>query len=138
MKLISIVLLSLFSLSISAEIYQIECISKEIDGVHRFDAKGILVSDDFNAVEGMINIKTVKSNEPSSVLVFEQIRVTGFMKSFKQGDISKNDFQQFFLKAENGYLKSLNLIIGLDVPQVSKIVAIDNFNYRSDCQYFID
>ncbi len=138
MKLLTTTLLAFLSLSISAEIFQVECVSKDIDGIHRFDLKGILVSDDFNSVEGIINVKTVKSNEPSSVQIFEQLRVNGFLRVFKQGDLSKTEFQQFFLKTDGGYLKNLNLLIGLDAPHASKVVAVDNFLYRSDCQYAVE
>jgi hypothetical protein len=129
-----IVLLSfLFAQSVMAEVIFFECKPPEVEGVHVFEAKGVAVVDDFNQIDGLITVKTSKASEDSSIQIFDQTKISGYLRHFQSGKISKDPFDQLILKTENAYLKNVNIIIGAELPLVSNILSVDNFMFRSNC-----
>lgn len=110
-----------------------ECTAPKIEGVHRFEAKGVVFVDDFNNVDGLITIKTYKSEENNSVLIFEQIKVSGYLVFHPAKDDLNSSFEHLSLNTEVPYLKKINVILGAELPMVSNVLSIDNFMYRSNC-----
>lgn len=128
-------LVSLFvNASAQAGIITFKCVSVEAAGVHKFDAQGAVTVDDFNQVEGIMTIVTQKAQAEQSAQTFEQVKVFGRLRHFNAGEISDEDFEQLILKADNGYIKSLNLLLNFEPKIASRIVTIDNFSYRSNCK----
>jgi hypothetical protein len=110
-----------------------ECMAPKVDGVHRFEAKGVVFVDDFNNIDGLITVKTLKSEENNSILIFEQVKVTGFLVYHPANDELSSSFEQLSLSTEIPYLKRINIILGAELPMVSNVLSIDNFMYRSNC-----
>lgn len=130
----SLILLSLFiSSQLMADIIKIECSSEIVEGVHQFQARGLVVVDDFSNIDGSISLKTKKSNEDQSILIFEQVKVSGVLRHFEPGKISKEAFDQLILKFEDGYLKNMNASLNVKAPLISNVTSVDNFVYRSNC-----
>lgn len=131
-KLLAVLILSL-PLGSFASIITFQCKSSEIDGVHKFDAKGVVAVDEYNKVEGVISLQAQKAQAPDSVQVFEEIKVTGTLQHFEAGDLVPHEFDQLTLFTKQTYVKSLNLLLGFRVESASQLFSVDNFLYRSNC-----
>jgi chemotaxis response regulator CheB len=115
-------------------ILNFECNARDNLGVHKFDAKGVLsIDDETHAVEGIITLQTEKSDAPGSILVFEELKVSGKHKHFNAGELTANSFDQFELETSDRYIKSLNLLMDFKVEIASQVYSVDNFLYRSNC-----
>lgn len=132
---LSAILLSSFvSLPALADIITFKCVSVEAAGVHKFDARGAVTVDDFNNVEGFITVVTQKAQAEQSAQTFDQVKVIGRIRHFNAGEISTNEFEQLILKADNDYIKSLNLLLDFEPKIASRVLTVDNFSYRSNCK----
>jgi len=132
---LSALLLSSFvGLPALAEIITFKCVSVEAAGVHKFDARGAVTVDDFNNVEGFITVVTQKAQAEQSAQTFDQVKIIGRIRHFNAGEISTNEFEQLILKADNDYIKSLNLLLDFEPKIASRVLTIDNFSYRSNCK----
>lgn len=121
--------LSAFSNAIS-----FRCKSVNVPNVHKFDASGIVTVDDFNKVEGLVNVITEKAGALQSVQSFEEVRVEGYIRHFNAGEVTKEPFDQLVLKTNEPYLKTMNLLLGFEEKIASRVSTIDNFSYRSNCK----
>lgn len=132
---LSALLLSSFvTLPALADIITFKCVSVEAAGVHKFDARGAVTVDDFSNVEGFITIVTQKAQAEQSAQTFDQVKVIGRIRHFNAGEISVNEFEQLILKADNDYIKSLNLLLDFEPKIASRVLTVDNFSYRSNCK----
>jgi hypothetical protein len=111
-----------------------KCQSIDVQGIHKFDAQGIVHVDDVNNVEGVISINTQKAQSTQSVQTFEEVRVKGFIHHFEAIDVATNDFDHMVLTTSEAYLKSVNLLFGYPDKLASKVFSIDNFSFRSNCK----
>lgn len=131
-KLLAVLILSL-PLGSFASIITFQCKSSEIDGVHKFDAKGVVAVDEYNKVEGVVSLQVQKAQAPDSVQVFEEMKVTGTLQHFEAGDLVPHEFDQLTLFTKQSYVKSLNLLLGFRVESASQLFSVDNFLFRSNC-----
>lgn len=132
---LSALLLSSFvTLPALADIITFKCVSVEAAGVHKFDARGAVTVDDFNNVEGFITVVTQKAQAEQSAQTFDQVKIIGRIRHFNAGEISTNEFEQLILKADNDYIKSLNLLLDFEPKIASRVLTVDNFSYRSNCK----
>lgn len=120
--------------SVFAETISFQCTSVELDGVHKFDAHGIVSVDDAKNVEGIANVMTQKAGAVHSSQTFDDVHVTGYIRHYKAGEVTKNAFDQLVLKTDANYLKTLNLLLGINEAIASRALSIDNFSYRSNCK----
>lgn len=120
-----------------SNIVSFQCKSAEVDGVHKFDAKGVVSIDEYNKVDGYISIQVQKAQAPDSVQVFEEIKVNGTRQHFNPGELVPNEFDQLTLFTNESYIKSMNLLLNFKVEIASQVFTIDNFLYRSNC-YVVD
>lgn len=111
-----------------------KCQSVDVQGIHKFDAQGIVTVDDVNDVEGIISIHTEKAQSAQSVQTFEEVRVKGFIRHIEAMDIAAQEFDQMVLTTSEPYLKTVNLLLGYPDRLASKVFSIDNFSYRSNCK----
>lgn len=111
-----------------------KCQSIDVQGIHKFDAQGIVHVDDVNNVEGVISINTEKAQSAQSVQTFEEVRVKGFIRHVEAGDVVATEFDQMVLTTSEPYLKSVNLLLGYPDRLASKVFSIDNFSFRSNCK----
>lgn len=132
--LLSLLVSSFVSFSATAGIITFKCVSVEAAGVHKFDARGAVTVDDFNNVEGVMTVITQKAQAEHSAQTFEEVRVVGHLRHFNAGEISTQEFDQLILKAENDYIKSLNLLLNFEPKIASRVLTVDNFSYRSNCK----
>lgn len=131
-KLLVLALMALPMIS-NAGIVTFECKSAEVDGVHKFDAKGIVSVDEDNKVEGIISVQVQKAQAEDSIQVFEEIKIAGTHKRFEAGEITTNPFDQLILWTKNSYVRNFNLLIDFKSDIASQIFSVDNFVYRSNC-----
>lgn len=127
-------LISIVSFSAAAEVITFKCVSVEAAGVHKFDARGAVSVDDFNKVEGIMTVVTQKAQAEQSVQTFDQIKVAGSLRHFNAGDITEGSFDQLTLKSDNEYIKNLHILLDFEPKLGSRVITIDNFNYRSNCK----
>lgn len=119
---------------VQASVISFQCVSSDLPGIHKFDAHGVITIDDFNHVEGVATVVTQKAQSTQSVQTFEEVRVYGYIRHFKAGEVSKESFDQLVLKTNETYLKSLNLLLDFEEKISSRVLSIDNFSYRSNCK----
>ncbi|MBC7714282.1 MAG: hypothetical protein H7177_13140 [Rhizobacter sp.] len=134
MKNLILTLALILPFSVFAETISFQCTSVDLDGIHKFDAHGIVTVDDNNKVEGIANVITEKAGAVHSTQTFDDVHVTGYIRHFPAGEITKTPFDQLVLKTDADYLKTLNLLLGIDVKIASRVLSIDNFAYRSNCK----
>lgn len=134
MKLIlALTLLTFSTISFSNTIF-FQCKSTAVPGVNPFTAKGAITTDANSTADGVMDIQVQKLNEVESLQVFEQVKITGTIKHFNPGEVTKNSFDQLILKTDNPYLKSMNLLIDEKTFLSSEVLSLDNFLYRSNCE----
>ncbi len=132
---LSSLFLSLFvSQTVFAGVITFKCVSVEVAGVHKFDARGAVTVDDFNKVDGVMTVITQKAQAEQSAQTYEEVRVSGHLRHFNAGEITIEEFEQLILKADNDYIKSLNLLLNFEPKIASRVLTIDNFSYRSNCK----
>lgn len=131
--LLTLTLLTISTIAFSETIY-FQCKSQPVPGVNEFIAKGVVTFDGLKRAEGVIDIQVQKINEEESAQFFEQIKVSGLVKYFSPGEVTRNSFVQLILTTEHSYLKSLNLLIDENTALSSQILSADNFLYRSNCE----
>jgi hypothetical protein len=138
-KLLAILILSLplGSFAASSTIVSFQCKSTEVEGIHKFDAKGVVSIDEYNKVDGYISVQVQKAQAPDSVQVFEEIKINGTRQHFNPGELVPTEFDQLTLFTNETYIKSLNLLLNFKVENASQVFTIDNFLYRSNC-YLVD
>ncbi len=133
MKYILITLISMVPFLANASFVTIQCKSAEIDGIHKFDAKGMFTVDEYNKVEGFISLQTQKAQAEGSIQIFEEVPVQGTWQHFEAGDISVNSVDQVILFTKDSYIKSLNLLVDFKEEVASQVFSVDNFIYKSNC-----
>ena len=94
-----------------ASVITFQCKSTEVEGIHKFDAKGIVTIDEHDKVEGIISLQVQKAQAPGSMQIFEELKVEGTHRYFKAGELAINSFDQFKLSTNDSYIKSLNLLV---------------------------
>ncbi len=134
MKYTLLVLAVAMPLTVFAETISFRCKSVDMLGIHKFDASGVVVVDDFNRVEGIANIVVEKAGALQSMQSFEEVRVEGYVRHFSAGEVSKESFDQLVLKTNESYLKNMNFLLDFTESNASRILTIDNFSYRSSCK----
>lgn len=134
MKKALLVLAVAMPMSVFANAISFRCKSADVLNVHKFDASGIVSVDDHNKVEGVINVVTEKAGATQSVQSFEEVRVVGYIRHFRAGEVTKEPFDQLVLKTNEPYLKTMNLLLDFEEKIASRISTIDNFSYRSNCK----
>jgi hypothetical protein len=132
-SLLALILIAL-PLGSFASIVTFNCKSTEVLGVNKFDAKGIIVIDEENIVEGVMSLQVQKAQADGSIQIFEEIKVEGTRQHFEAGKITINAFDQLTLKSSDTYIKTLNLLLDFKVEIASQIFSVDNFLYRSNCE----
>ncbi|MBC7538839.1 MAG: hypothetical protein H7281_08460 [Bacteriovorax sp.] len=132
-KLLAFILIAL-PLGSFASIVTFNCKSTEVLGVHKFDAKGIIVIDEENIVEGVMSLQVQKAQANGSIQIFEEIKVEGTRQHFEAGKITINAFDQLTLKSSDTYIKTFNLLLDFKVENASQVFSVDNFLYRSNCE----
>jgi len=125
------------SLNVYSETISFQCKSVDLSGVHKFDAQGIVTTDDSNLIEGVISVATQKADAIESLQTFEDVKIKGFIRHFKAGEISTNAFDQLVLSTDAPYLKMLNLLLDFEDKISSRVISIDNFSYRSNCKTIV-
>lgn len=138
MKKFFIVFAFMSTTSLFANTIKFECKLKDIDGVHKFDARGVVVVNDNNELTGTISMETKKALENQSIQVFEQMPITGILKNFEPGSITTKGFNQLALKVENSYIKNIYINLDIGIALASYASTIDNFLYRSNCYNVIE
>lgn len=126
-------LMLLLPLTSFAEIISFKCVSEELPGIHKFDAHGVVSVDDNKKVEGLVSLAVEKAQAEQSGQTFDEVRVTGILRSFVSGENAPSDYIQLALTTESGYIKSLNLLLDYKGKSSSNVLSIDNFSYRSNC-----
>ena len=134
MKKMSILLLVLNSSLLFSETIRFECKLKDVPGVHKFEAKGLVVVNDHNELNGIISIETKKSQEEQSIQIFDQLNVSGVYKYYGPGSVTVDGFSQLALKIENTYIKNIFINLDVSIPMASYANSVDYFLYRSDCK----
>lgn len=134
MKKLLLALSLVLSTSAFAETISFACSSVVLPDVHKFDAHGVVIVDDFRNVEGIITVATEKADAAHSTQTFDDTHVTGYIRHFNAGEVTTNAFDQLVLKTDTTYLKRLNLLLGIDEKIASRVLSIDNFSYRSNCK----
>lgn len=119
---------------LQASVISFQCTSTDFPGIHKFDAHGVVTVDDNDNVEGVATVVTQKAESTQSVQTFEEVRVYGYIRHFRAGEVSKEAFDQVVLKTNEAYLKSLNLLLDFEEKISSRVLSIDNFSYRSNCK----
>ena len=134
MKLfLTLTLLSFSTLCFSETLF-FQCKAHSIPGVNVFVAKGVVTINALSQADGVLDIEVQKINEDESAQIFEQIKITGLVKHFAPGEVTKNSFEQLILTSNHPYIKSLNLLIDEHSALSSQVLSIDNFLYRSNCE----
>lgn len=133
MKKLLMCFLVVLPLGSYASIVKFECKSKEILGIHKFDAKGIISTDEFNRVEGIVSIQTEKAQAQGSAQVFEELKVTGTIQHYEAGKISTSAFDQLVLTTNDSYVKTVNIFLDYELDIASQVLSVDNFLFRSNC-----
>jgi hypothetical protein len=134
MKLVlSLMLLGFSTLAFSNTIF-FQCKTNPVPGVNEFWAKGVVTINTISQTEGLMDIVVQKINEVESAQVYEQVKITGVLKHFNPGEVTKNAFDQLILTTDHPYLKSMNLLIDENTALSSQVLSIDNFLYRSNCE----
>lgn len=110
-----------------------KCHAVDSEGVHKFDASGVVSVDDLDTVEGFVSLHVEKAQSAQSVQSFEDMRVNGFMRHYSAGEVGSKKFDQIVLRTNEPYIKSLNLVMGYSDGMDSRVFSIDNFAYRSNC-----
>ncbi len=110
MKNLVLTIALILPFSTFAETISFRCTSVEYEGAHKFDAHGIINVDDLNNVEGIANLITQKAGAIQSAQTFDDVHVTGYIRHFNAGELTKNAFDQVVLKTDADYLKTLNLL----------------------------
>lgn len=134
MKSLLSVLLIVFSAGSLANTISFQCKSVDNPGFHKFDAHGVISIDDLNNVEGIAIISTQKADAIESLQTFEDVKVKGYIRHFRAGEVTREAFDQVVLSTNTPYLKTLNLLIDFEDKSASRIISIDNFSYRSNCK----
>ncbi len=134
MKKVLFSLIIALPISSYCETISFKCKSVDVQGIHKFDAQGIISLDDSNLVEGIISVSTQKADAIESLQTFEDVKVSGFLRHFKAGEISTSAFDQLVLTTNAPYLKMLNLLLDFEDKISSRVISIDNFSYRSNCK----
>ena len=117
-----------------AETMTFQCTSVDLEIFHKFDAHGVVSIDDDENVEGVANVITQKAGAVQSSQTFDEVHITGKIRHFKAGELTRYAFDQLILKTDSDYLKSLNLLLGVSEQVASHALSVDNFNYRSNCK----
>jgi hypothetical protein len=112
-------LMLLLPLTGFAKVISFKCVSEDLPGIHKFDAHGVV------AVE--------KAQAEQSGQTFDEVRITGNVRSFSINENPETDYIQLALSTESGYIKSLNLLLNFKEQSSSNVLSIDNFSYRSNC-----
>lgn len=134
MKRLSFALTCLLPLSVFGEVITFQCTSVDTPGIHKFDARGVITVDDFNNAEGVLTVIAQKAQAEQSAQTFSEVRVSGYIRHFNAGEISREPFDQLVLKSSETYIKSLNLLLDYPPSIASRMLSIDNFSYRSNCK----
>lgn len=132
-KLFAVVLIALPLVSF-ANTLTFNCKSSELEGIHKFDAKGIVFIDASNKVSGSMSIEVQKAQEPESAQIFEEISVSGTRVHFEAGSVTSSAFDELNLTSNNPYIKMLSILLNINVEISSQIFTVDKFLYRSNCQ----
>jgi len=134
MKTFLALLILVLPLSSFANVITFQCKSAEVEGVHKFDALGVVSIDEYNKVEGVISIQTQKAQAEGSLQIFEELKIQGTHQHFESGTVFANSFDQLTLFTnDTHYIKSLNLLLDFKVNIASQIFSVDNFLFRSNC-----
>lgn len=134
MNLFLTLTLLMFSTFAFSETIYFQCKAKPVPGVNEFNAKGVVTVDGLGHADGVIDIQVQKINEVESAQIFEQVKITGLVRHFNPGEVTKGSFEQLILTTDHSYLKSLNLLIDENIALSSQVLSIDNFLYRSNCE----
>ena len=132
-KLLAFILIVL-PLGSFASILTFNCKSKEVPGIHKFDATGIISVDEYNKVEGVISLQVEKAQAPGSIQIFEEIKIEGSLVHFDAGKYTSNAFDQLTLTSKDSYIKTFNILLDFDVINASQVFSVDNFLFRSNCK----
>jgi hypothetical protein len=127
-------LLLLLPLSSFAEVISFKCVSQDLPGIHKFDAHGLVSVDDNKKVDGLVSLAVEKAQAEHSGQTFDEVRITGNLRSFTIGENAQVDYIQLALSTESGYIKSLNLLLNYNEESSSNVLSIDNFSFRSNCK----
>ncbi len=134
MKTFLALLILALPLSSFATVITFQCKSAEVEGIHKFDAKGVVSVDEYNNVEGVISLQTQKAQAEGSIQIFEELKIQGTHQHFDAGTVSENSFDQLILFTnDTNYIKSLNLLLDFQANIASQIFSLDNFLFRSNC-----
>ncbi|NOT80574.1 MAG: hypothetical protein HOP07_16425 [Bacteriovoracaceae bacterium] len=134
MKSLLSLFLIVFSVGSFANTISFQCKSVDNPGFHKFDAHGVISIDDLNNVEGIAIVSTQKADAIESLQTFEDVKVKGYIRHFRAGEVTREAFDQVVLSTNTPYLKTLNLLIDFEDKSSSRIISIDNFSYRSNCK----
>jgi hypothetical protein len=115
------------------KVISFKCVSEDLPGIHKFDAHGVVAVDDNNKVEGLVSLAVEKAQAEHSGQTFDEVRITGNVRSFSTNENPDADYIQLALATESGYIKSLNLLLNFKEQSSSNVLSIDNFSYRSNC-----
>ncbi|MBY0412938.1 MAG: hypothetical protein K2Q18_02175 [Bdellovibrionales bacterium] len=133
MKTLLLVAIIAIPMTSFADVIRFHCKSADLV-IHKFDASGIISEDDSNNVEGILTISTEKAGAAQSAQTFENVKVKGTVQHFKAGEFTVFAFDQVKLVTNEPYLKHLSLLLNFETKIASRVLSIDNFNYRSDCK----
>ena len=133
MKKLIAILVIVLPIGCFGSIITFQCKSTEVEGIHKFDAKGIVTVDEYDKVEGVISLQVQKAQATGSIQVFEELKIEGTHRHYNAGEITANSFEQFNLFTKDSYIKSFNLLVDLKAELASQVFSIDNFLYRSNC-----
>lgn len=114
--------------------FSISCTLPKDESVHRFQAIGYIGVAKDGTTNGNISLQLIKGNEIRSVLQFNDLDVTGIFERFDPTDSQPNGFHVLTLSVATPYIKSIKFIFK-NAPLASSVLSIDNFSYRSDCQF---
>ena len=137
MKCFLFSLIALLPLSGFAKIVPFQCTSADVQGIHKFDARGVVNIDDNNNVQGLVTLITQKAQADQSIQAFDEVKVDGHLRmlSLAPDEISpKEEYIQLVLKADTPYIKSLEILLNVKGQNASTAMSIDNFTYRSNCK----
>jgi hypothetical protein len=134
MKNLIVAIVLFIPITAFSELIHFQCISSDVAGIHKFEANGVIVVDDFSQVEGIASIITEKADSAQSRQSFDDVNISGYIRHFSAGEVTKEEFDQVVLKADAPYLKSLNLLLGLKENISSRALSVDNFVFRSNCK----
>lgn len=109
-------------------------VPRELTYVNKFLSEGVLQFDrQTRAVEGGLYLDTIDAGYESELVNRGSHEVTGTMKVYLPGELSRTQTLVFTLKMENPDSKPIQLVFGLD-DKLRSFARFGEVSYRANCR----